>query len=126
MSMLKRLLSLIVLVGIGSAFAWPTCRPEIVCEFNPVSVDHIVAEAPDFTYDGSDWTGLSAWTDRTMPVKGGACLRADIAWRKRVWHPEGVRSMEVLTGQRVVSRTKDYLEIYLPYRESAVFKLRYE
>lgn len=86
MSMLKRLLPFAVLAGAGPLFAWPTCRPEIVCEFNPASVAHIVSESPDFAYDGSDWTGLSAWTDRTMPVKGGACLRADIAWRKRVWN----------------------------------------
>ena len=42
---------------------------------------------------------------------------------KRVYKPAGVRRMVPLTGQRVYSETSDYVDIYLRWRETAVFRL---
>ena len=42
---------------------------------------------------------------------------------KRVYLPAGVKKMVPLTGQRLYAETADYVEVYLRWRETAVFRL---
>ena len=41
----------------------------------------------------------------------------------RVYLPAGVKRMVPLTGQRLYAETFDYVDIYLRWRETAVFRL---
>ncbi len=44
---------------------------------------------------------------------------------KRVFKPEGVKRMRPLNGRKVYAETPDYVDVYLRWRETAVFKLEY-
>lgn len=71
---------------VTGVFAWPQERPRIIVRFDPVSTDSISCDAPTFDYDGSSWKFSRTWTTNAMPVRGGAYIRADLAWRKLAWN----------------------------------------
>ena len=44
---------------------------------------------------------------------------------KRIYKPVGVKKMRPLAGRKIYAETPDYVDIYLRWRETAVFRLEY-
>ena len=44
---------------------------------------------------------------------------------KRIYKPVGVKKMRPLAGRKIYAETPDYVDIYLRWRETAIFRLEY-
>ena len=42
---------------------------------------------------------------------------------RRIRFPNGVRELRLLTGQKIVRRGKDFIDVDLPYKDAAIFKM---
>lgn len=71
--------------------------------------------------------GIRPVHDRNdLAVMGGGLMEIGAmtgAGKRKIYFPAGVKNLKCLTGQEITSRGVDYIEIDLPYKDAAIFKM---